>query len=125
MGSLKMIPGENGSGGGVSRVGVVLKLNKRCVCIFHGSQTSLTSVEFTVLSQLLSLFVELLGGVEAAVAVEVDAGREVHHEVGERGDLLQDELVLLQHLSHVCCQDLRTVEEELMPLNLKNLFTVI
>lgn len=56
------------------------------------------------MAQFLSLFLELLDGVEGAVAVEVDAGREVHHEVGQHGDLLQDELVVLQHLSHVRCR---------------------
>lgn len=55
----------------------------------------LTGIEFTVLSQFLRLIVKFISGVEASVAVEVDAGGKVHHQHGEGGDLLHDKLVLL------------------------------
>lgn len=55
----------------------------------------LTGIELSVLSQFFSTRVELIGRIEASVPVEVHAGGEVHHQVGEGGDLIHDELVLL------------------------------
>lgn len=62
----------------------------RCVCL-----CVLTGVEFSVLCQLLSTDVELIRRIEASVSVEVHTGGEVHHQVGEGGDLIHDELVLV------------------------------
>lgn len=53
------------------------------------------------MGELRSHSVQLVGGIEALVAVELDAGGEPHHECGQGGDLVQHVLVLLQQTSHV------------------------
>lgn len=63
----------------------------------------LTCIQVSVFGELLSYSVKLFGIVVTTVAVELDTGREVHHQTGQGGDLLQNRLILLQQGGHVGC----------------------
>lgn len=64
-------------------------------------QYLLTSEEIAALGEVLSFSVELVDRVVPKVAVKFDTGGQVHHQVGQGGDLSQYVFVLLQHLCHV------------------------
>lgn len=55
--------------------------------IFHTKQL-LTCVEVTVFGEVMGNIIELVDGVVATVAVKLDAGGELDHQGGQRGDLL-------------------------------------
>lgn len=61
----------------------------------------LTCVKVSVLSEVLSYTVKLFSRVVTTVAVKRDTGREVHHQEGQGGDLLQNRPILLQQGGHV------------------------
>ena len=64
-------------------------------------RVKLTCVKVAVFGQLLGNGVHLLRSVVATVTVELDAGSDVDHEVGQHGDLLEDLLVFVEHDPHV------------------------
>lgn len=78
-----------------------------CVVALHDRMNHscylLTCIEVSVFGELLCYSVNLFGIVVTTVAVKLDTGREVHHQPGQGGDLLQNRLILLQQGGHVSC----------------------
>lgn len=61
----------------------------------------LTCVKVSVFGEVLSYTVKLFSRVVTTVAVKLDTGGELYHQVGQGGDLLQNRLILLQPGGHV------------------------